>query len=68
VPKDRIPSHVQFDRHGQRTWREAEALLDTERTRHAIGQVSVPSMFVGDTGTACVFDMKDLSDTDPVAA
>jgi integrase len=38
---DKVANH-QFDRHGQRVWREAEALLDAERTRHAIGQVAVP--------------------------
>jgi integrase len=31
-----------FDRHGSRIWREARALLDSERARHAIGQVAVP--------------------------
>jgi integrase len=31
-----------FDRHGNRIWREAAALLDAERTRYAIGDVAVP--------------------------
>jgi integrase len=33
---------MSFDRHGNRTWREARALLDTEHARYAIGQVAVP--------------------------
>ena len=35
-------SAFQFDRHGNRTWRRAEALLDDERARLQIGQVAVP--------------------------
>ena len=31
-----------FDRHGNRIWRDAHALLEYERTRHAIGEVAVP--------------------------
>ena len=31
-----------FDRHGNRIWREAAALLDAERARYAIGEVAVP--------------------------
>jgi hypothetical protein len=31
-----------FDRHGNRVWRQARALLDSEHQRLAIGQVAVP--------------------------
>jgi hypothetical protein len=33
---------LSFDRHGNRIWRDAQALLDSERARHAIGEVAVP--------------------------
>lgn len=33
---------MQFDRHGNQAWRQAKALLDTEHTRRAIGEVAVP--------------------------
>ncbi|MGH3245956.1 MAG: tyrosine-type recombinase/integrase [Trebonia sp.] len=33
---------MQFDRHGNRTWRDARDLLDAEHARYAIGQVAVP--------------------------
>jgi hypothetical protein len=33
---------MQFDRHGNRAWRQAKALLDTEHTRRVIGEVAVP--------------------------
>ena len=33
---------MQFDRHGVRLWRDAQALLDDERTRLALGEVAVP--------------------------
>jgi integrase len=33
---------LQFDRHGNRIWREAKALLDSEHTRLATGEVVVP--------------------------
>ena len=33
---------MQFDRHGNRIWREARALLDAEHARYAIGEVAVP--------------------------
>jgi integrase len=33
---------LSFDRHGNRIWRVAHALLESERTRHAIGEVAVP--------------------------
>jgi hypothetical protein len=32
---------MQFDRHGNRVWREAKALLDSEHARRAIGEVAV---------------------------
>lgn len=38
---DRVTS-MQFDRHGDRLWRQTEVLLDSERARRAIGQVAVP--------------------------
>ncbi|MGH3547960.1 MAG: hypothetical protein ACRDQU_07555 [Pseudonocardiaceae bacterium] len=31
-----------FDRHGDRIWRDARALLDSERVRYAVGEVAVP--------------------------
>jgi len=31
-----------FDRHGNRIWRDARALLDSEHARHAVGEVAVP--------------------------
>ncbi len=33
---------MSFDRHGNRTWRDARALLDDGHARYAIGQVAVP--------------------------
>ena len=33
---------MQFDRHGNRIWREARALLDAEHARYAVGEVAVP--------------------------
>jgi hypothetical protein len=33
---------LQFDRHGNRIWRDAETLLDSEHARRAIGEVVVP--------------------------
>ena len=38
---DRVTA-MQFDRHGNRTWRTAQALLDSEHTRRAVGEVAVP--------------------------
>ncbi|MFB8142114.1 tyrosine-type recombinase/integrase [Streptomyces parvus] len=38
---DRVVA-MQFDRHGNRVWRAAQALLDSEHARRAVGQVSVP--------------------------
>jgi integrase len=33
---------MQFDRHGDRVWRQATAMLDSERLRRAVGEVAVP--------------------------
>ena len=33
---------LQFDRHGNRIWRDARALLDDEHARYAVGSVAVP--------------------------
>ena len=33
---------MSFDRHGNRVWREAAALLDSEHARYAVGEVAVP--------------------------
>jgi hypothetical protein len=33
---------MQFDRHGNRIWRDARALLDSEHARYAVGSVAVP--------------------------
>lgn len=33
---------MQFDRHGNRVWRQAKALLDSEHARRAVGEVAVP--------------------------
>jgi integrase len=33
---------MQFDRHGNRVWRQAKALLDSEHLRRAVGEVAVP--------------------------
>jgi integrase len=38
---DRVTA-MQFDRHGNRIWRQAQALLDSEHARRAVGQVAVP--------------------------
>ena len=38
---DRVAA-MQFDRHGNRTWRGAQQLLDSEHARRAIGEVAVP--------------------------
>jgi integrase len=35
-------SLMQFDRHGNRAWREAEKILESERLRQGLGQVAVP--------------------------
>ena len=33
---------MSFDRHGNRIWRDARALLDSEHARYAVGEVAVP--------------------------
>ena len=33
---------LSFDRHGNRIWRDAHALLDSEHARYAVGEVAVP--------------------------
>ncbi|MFG2368857.1 tyrosine-type recombinase/integrase [Streptomyces mirabilis] len=33
---------MQFDRHGNRVWRKAQTLLDSEHARRAVGEVQVP--------------------------
>ena len=33
---------MSFDRHGNRIWREAAALLESEHARYAVGEVAVP--------------------------
>ena len=38
---DRVAA-MQFDRHGNRIWRHAQALLDSEHVRRAVGEVAVP--------------------------
>jgi hypothetical protein len=38
---DRVTA-MQFDRHGNRIWRQAQALMDSEHARRAIGEVAVP--------------------------
>jgi hypothetical protein len=38
---DRVTA-MQFDRHGNRVWRQAKTLLDSEHLRRAVGEVAVP--------------------------
>jgi hypothetical protein len=38
---DRVAA-LQFDRHGNRVWRTAQALLDSEHARRAVGEIAVP--------------------------
>lgn len=38
---DRVAA-LQFDRHGNRIWRQAQTLLDSEHARRAIGEIAVP--------------------------
>src|SRR5206468_4721962 len=38
---DRVAA-MAFDRHGIRIWRQAQALLDSEHARRAVGEVAVP--------------------------
>ena len=34
--------HWSFDRHGNRVWRNAHTLLDSEHARYAVGEIAVP--------------------------
>ena len=38
---DRVTA-MQFDRHGNKVWREAKVLLDSEHLRRSVGEVAVP--------------------------
>jgi integrase len=38
---DRVAA-LQFDRHGNRIWRQGQALLDSEHARRTVGEVAVP--------------------------
>jgi integrase len=38
---DRVAA-MQFDRHGNRVWRDAKTLLESEHARRAVGEVAVP--------------------------
>lgn len=57
---DRVAT-LQFDRHGNRIWRKAQALLDAEHARRAVGEVVVPFGVCGEPsnvkagGHACPF-------------
>ncbi len=57
---DRVAA-MQFDRHGNRIWRTAQQLLDSERARRAVGEVAVPygscaePSNVAAGGSACPF-------------
>jgi hypothetical protein len=33
---------LSFERHGNRIWRDSQMLLESERARHAVGEVAVP--------------------------
>jgi hypothetical protein len=33
---------MQFDRHGNRIWRQAKILLDSEHSRRSVGEVAIP--------------------------
>lgn len=52
---------VQFDRHGNRIWHQAQVLLDAERARLQVGQVAVPYGICAEpsnvqaSGQACPF-------------
>jgi integrase len=54
-------SALQFDRHGNRIWRHAQALLDSEHARRGVGQVAVPFGVCAEPsnvkagGTACPY-------------
>jgi len=38
---DRVTA-MQFDRHGNRVWRQAATLLESEHARYALGEIAVP--------------------------
>jgi hypothetical protein len=38
---DRVTT-MQFDQHGNRVWRQAGVMLDSEHQRRAVGEVAVP--------------------------
>ena len=60
---ERLTDH-QFDGAGRRLWRQAAALLDTEHTRHRVGQIAVPFGICAEPsnvqagGTACPYRMR----------
>lgn len=62
---DRLTS-LHFDRHGNRIWASAEAMLDSEYARRAVGEVSVPfgtcrePSNVAAGGQACPFRFRCL--------
>jgi hypothetical protein len=62
-PVDRV-TVMHFDRHGNPTWQQARALLDSEHFRRAAGQVAVPFGFcvepcnVKAGGQACPFGFR----------
>src|SRR3954453_12255624 len=41
TPVDTVTAHS-FDRHGNRLWRDAHTLFDSEHARYAVGDVAVP--------------------------
>ncbi|HEY2551601.1 MAG TPA: tyrosine-type recombinase/integrase [Streptosporangiaceae bacterium] len=57
---DRVAA-MQFDRHGNRIWRTAQALLDSEHVRRSVGEVAVPFGVCAEPsnvkagGTACPY-------------
>ena len=57
---DRVAA-MQFDRHGQRVWRQTQQLLDSEHARRSVGEVVVPFGLCAEPsnvqagGTACPY-------------
>jgi integrase len=57
---DRVAA-MQFDRHGNRIWRTAQALLDSEHVRRSVGETAVPFGLCAEPsnvkagGTACPY-------------
>src|SRR5581483_3515846 len=45
-------TRMQFDGHGQRIWRQASDLLDSEHARRAIGEVAVPYGYAPNRSTS----------------